>query len=165
MLQALLFFQHSSMVIIIQLLSVNGQELREETIQGLAGMLLFVFKFLLLHQVFYPTVVPAPAPKGSAGFCLSVAMGQARIFPRGGKKHPVKAFFSADLSSMAYLVANFSSHHDPNSFCLHRRFRSFKWSVSSTRPNNSSLCFYGISGVGFGKDYGFHYFLRTRSET
>lgn len=106
-----------------------------------------------------------PAPVGSAGFCLSVAMGQARIFPRGGKKHPVKAFFSADLSSMAYLVVNFSSHHDPNSFCLHGRFRNFKRSVSSTRPNNSSLCFYGISGVGFGEDYGFHYFLRTQSET
>lgn len=52
---------------------------------------------------------------GIAGFRLSVAMWHARIFPRGGKKHPIKAFFSADLSSMAYLVVNFSSHHDPNS--------------------------------------------------
>lgn len=71
--------------------------------------------------------------------------------PRGGQTHPVKTFLSVDLPSMAYLVVSFSSHHDPNSFCLYRSFRSFKLSVASTRPKNSSLCFSGISGVEFGK--------------
>ena len=49
---------------------------------------------------------------------------------------------------MAYLVVNFSSHQNPSSFCL---YRSFKLSISSTRPNHSPFASVVSLGLDLGK--------------